>query len=316
MRFLLRSRLRESGGRAPIIRWSRRSWTRAAGGAPCSPRRGPGRTSGSSSRCSRSSAASSTRWSCSARTPRRSGTSTPARSCGARAWRPSSRASFVTARCEGSDGDGAAPVRPIAYGLALAVCLLPYVVVWVAFEAFDGRQITGAFAKAGLPPTLTGPAGVLAIGLIVLPLDQPRERGWRGDWLAGVPRPAHARVARLHRHEPAGRPHLGGVALSDQRRGLPAPSGQRAALVREHVLHVAGRRRRVHAHVAPAPVAQRVALDAAARLGQRVPGRALRPRTRETEATSYLTTEYGAAFAAMGCLLVVVFWSRRGDVPA
>ena len=40
----------------------------------------------------------------------------------------------------------------------------------------------------------------------------------------------------------------------------------------------------------------------------------LQAATRETEVTSYLTTEYGAAFAAAGCLLIVVFWIRRGEV--
>ena len=56
-------------------------------------------------------------------------------------------------------GWGRTRFYPIAYGLALVACLLPDVVVWVAFDAFDGRQTRWRPSKAGLPPALAGPAG-------------------------------------------------------------------------------------------------------------------------------------------------------------
>ena len=159
-------------------------------------------------------------------------------------------------------GWGRTRFYPIAYGLALAVCLLPYVVVWVAFDAFDGRQLAGVLREGGPPAGAGRPRGRARDRPDRAAPHQPRQRGWRGDRLAGIPRPADARPARLHRHEPARRSHLGGVALSDQRRGLPAPSAQRPALVRlnacwswslDACFTLLVHRRRVHAHVAPAP---------------------------------------------------------------
>ncbi len=204
---------------------------------------------------------------------------------------------------------------PIAYGLALAVCLLPYVVVWIAFDAFDGRQLAGAFAKGGLPPALTGPAGVLAIGLIVLPLTSlasaaGEEIGWRGFL---VPRmhallgftgtsllvgliwaawhyPINAAIFPLHRPD---------VPL------WYANACFTLLVIGAAFMHTWLRLR--SRSVWPSTL-----LHAAGNAFQGV----LQAATRETESTSYLTTEYGAAFAAMGCLLGVVFWSRRGEVEA
>ena len=210
-------------------------------------------------------------------------------------------------------GWGRTRYYPIAYGLALAVCLLPYVVVWVAFDAFDGRQLAGTFAKAGLPPALAGPAGVLAVGLIVLPLTSlvsaaGEEIGWRGFL---VPRmhtllgftgtsllvgliwaawhyPINAAVFPLHRPN---------VPL------WYANACFTLLVMGAAFMHTWLRLR--SRSVWPSTL-----LHASGNAFQGV----LQAATRETEATSYLTTEYGAAFAVMGCLLVVVFWSRRGEV--
>ena len=40
----------------------------------------------------------------------------------------------------------------------------------------------------------------------------------------------------------------------------------------------------------------------------------LQAATLETKVTSYLTTEYGASFAAVGCLLAFIFWRKRREV--
>jgi len=40
----------------------------------------------------------------------------------------------------------------------------------------------------------------------------------------------------------------------------------------------------------------------------------LQAATLETSITQYLTTEYGASFAAVGCLVALLFWSRRHEV--
>ena len=210
-------------------------------------------------------------------------------------------------------GWGRTRFYPIAYGLALAVCLLPYAIVWIAFGAFDGRQLAGTFAKAGLPAAWAGPAGVLAIGLIVLPLTSlvsaaGEEIGWRGFL---VPRmhallgftgtsllvgliwaawhyPINAAVFPLHRPD---------VPL------WYANACFTLLVIGAAFMHTWLRLR--SRSVWPSTL-----LHASGNAFQGV----LQAATRETEVTSYLTTEYGAAFAVMGCLLVVVFWSRRGEV--
>ena len=210
-------------------------------------------------------------------------------------------------------GWGRTRFYPIAYGLALVVCLLPYVVVWIAFDAFDGRQIAGAFAKAGLPLALTGPAGVLAIGLIVLPLTSlvsaaGEEIGWRGFL-----------VPRMHA--------LLGFTGTSLLVGLIWAAWHYPINVAVFPLH----RPNVPLWYANACFTLLVIGAAFMHTWLRLKSRSVWPSTllhasgnafqgvlqaatRETEVTSYLTTEYGAAFAAVGCVLVVVFWSRRGEV--
>jgi len=210
-------------------------------------------------------------------------------------------------------GWGRTRFYPIAYGLALAVCLLPYVVVWVAFDAFDGRQLAGTFAKAGLPPALAGPGGVLAVGLFVLPLTSlvsaaGEEIGWRGFL---VPR-MHALLGFTGTsvlvgliwaawHYP-----INAAVFPLHRPNVPlwyANACFTALVIGAAFMHTWLRLR--SRSVWPSTL-----LHASGNAFQGV----LQAATRETDATSYLTTEYGAVFAAMGCLLVAVFWSRRGDV--
>ena len=210
-------------------------------------------------------------------------------------------------------GWGRTRFYPIAYGLALAVCLLPYVVVWIAFDAFDGRQLAATFAKAGLPPALAGPAGVLAVGLIVLPLTSlvsaaGEEIGWRGFL---VPR-MHALLGFTGTsllvgliwaawHYP-----INAAVFPLHRPNVPlwyANTCFTLLVIGAAFMHTWLRLR--SRSVWPSTL-----LHASGNAFQGV----LQAATRETEVTSYLTTEYGAAFAAAGCLLVVVFWSRRGEV--
>jgi membrane protease YdiL (CAAX protease family) len=42
----------------------------------------------------------------------------------------------------------------------------------------------------------------------------------------------------------------------------------------------------------------------------------LQAATLENRLTSYLTTEYGASFAVVGCLVGLLFWRKRHEVQA
>ena len=73
----------------------------------------------------------------------------------------------------------------IAYGLAIALCLLPYLFVWFAFDAFSRSQFIEVLSKAGLPSALRGRAGLLVVVLVISPLtglisSAGEEIGWRG----------------------------------------------------------------------------------------------------------------------------------------
>jgi CAAX protease family protein len=73
----------------------------------------------------------------------------------------------------------------IAYGLAIALCLLPYLFVWFAFDAFSRSQFIEVLSKAGLPSALRGRAGLLLVVLVISPLtglisSAGEEIGWRG----------------------------------------------------------------------------------------------------------------------------------------
>jgi membrane protease YdiL (CAAX protease family) len=201
----------------------------------------------------------------------------------------------------------------IAYALAIAVCLTPYVVVWFAFDAFNGTALIEAFAKAGLPSALRSHAGMFGVVVVVLPLTglisaAGEEIGWRGflvprmHALMGFTRtsllvgiiwaawhyPINIAVSPLYR------PHVSlwysnacftlvviGVAFMHTWLRLRSKS-----LWPSTLFHAAGNAFQGVLQVA----------------------------TLETPVTSYLTTEYGASFAVVGCLLTFIFWRKRHEV--
>ena len=211
-------------------------------------------------------------------------------------------------------GDGAARgTTRLPTGWRSPCAWLPYVVVWVAFDAFDGRQLAGTLAKAGLPPALAGPAGVLAVGLIALPLTSlvsaaGEEIGWRGFL---VPR-MHALLGFTGTsllvgliwaawHFP-----INAAVFPLHRPSVPlwyANACFTLLVIGAAFMHTWLR-------LQSRSVWPSTLLHASGNAFQGV----LQAATRETEVTSDPTTEYGAAFAVMGCLLVVVFWRRRGEV--
>jgi membrane protease YdiL (CAAX protease family) len=201
----------------------------------------------------------------------------------------------------------------IAYGLAIAICLLPYLAVWFAFDAFSRSQLDETIARAGLPPALRSDAAWVAAVLIGLPLvglvsAAGEEIGWRGflvprmHSLVGFTRasvlvglvwaawhyPINAAVFPLHRpNVPLWYANacftLLVVGASFVHTWLRTRSN---SLWPSALFHAAGN-------------GFQSALQAA---------------TLETGVTSYLTTEYGASFAVAGCLVALAFW--RGSLRA
>jgi uncharacterized protein len=201
----------------------------------------------------------------------------------------------------------------IAYGLAIAICLPPYLVVWFAFDAFNGSQLVEAFAKAGFPPALRGHAGMLVVLLVGLPLvglvsAAGEEIGWRGFL---VPRmlvlvgftgtsllvgliwaawhyPINVAVSPLHRpNVPIWYSNacftLLVIGASFVHTWLRMRSN---SLWPSALFHAAGNGFQGFLQVA----------------------------TLETSVTSYLTTEYGGSFAVIGCLFAFLFWRKRHEV--
>ena len=155
----------------------------------------------------------------------------------------------------------------IAYGLAIALCLLPYLVVWFAFDAFSRSQRLRSSPRRGsLPARLRR----TACGRWHRP--SPPISGRRGSRLEGLSRPTDACARGLHPYEPARRSDLGGVALSHQHRGLSSVPLERTALVLERLFHTCRHRNQLHAHVASNPIAEPLALGLVPCRGQRVPG--------------------------------------------
>lgn len=202
---------------------------------------------------------------------------------------------------------------PIAYGLAIAVCLVPYLVVWLAFDAFSARQFGEAIAKAGLPSALRGPAGLALIILVVSPLTNlisatGEEIGWRGFL---VPR-LHSLVGFTGTsllvglvwaawHYPIN------VAVSPLYRPQ-VPLWYSNACFTLLVIGVS------FAHtwlrMRSSSLWPSALFHAAGNAFQGV----LQIATLENGVTSYLTTEYGASFAVVGCLLSFLFWRKRHEV--
>jgi len=203
----------------------------------------------------------------------------------------------------------------IAYGLAVAVCLLPYLLVWAGFAAFSRSQFVEALAKAGLPSFLQGRAGLLLVVLVVSPLTglvsaAGEEIGWRGFV---VPR-MHALVGFTSTsllvgliwaawHYPIN------VAVSPLHRpSVPLWYSNACftiVVIGVSFMHTWLRLR--SQSLWPSAL-----FHAAGNAFQGV----LQIATLETSVTSYLTTEYGASFAVVACLLAVFFWRKRHEVEA
>jgi uncharacterized protein len=210
-------------------------------------------------------------------------------------------------------GRGGKRYWPIAYGLAIALCLPPFAAVWVALDAFNGGQLAEALAKSGLPSALRGPAGMLLVVLVLMPLTNlvsaaGEEIGWRGFL---VPRlhslvgfagtslivglvwaawhfPINVAVSPLYRpHVPLWYSNacftLTVVGVSFMHTWLRMRSG---SFWPSALFHAAGN------------AFQGVLVVA----------------TLENSVTSYLTTEYGASFAVVGVLLILLFWRKRGEI--
>jgi uncharacterized protein len=212
-------------------------------------------------------------------------------------------------------GCGRARYWLIAYGLAIAVCLPPYLFVWFAFDAFSRSQFIEVLSRSVLPSALRGHAGLLVVVLVVSPLTgfisaAGEEIGWRGFL---VPR-MHALVGFT------GTSLLVGLIWAAWHYPINTAV---APLYRPDVplwysnacftLAVIGVS---FAHtwlrIRSRSLWPSVLFHAAGNAFQSV----LQAATLETGVTSYLTTEYGASFAVVGLLLAVLFLRQRHEFQA
>ena len=203
----------------------------------------------------------------------------------------------------------------IAYGLAIAVCLLPYVFVWFAFDAFSRRQLIDALSKAGLPSALRGRAGLLVVVLVISPLaglisSTGEEIGWRGFLVPRMHALVGFRITSLlvgliwaAWHYPIN------IAVSPLYRPN-VPLWYSNACFTMTVIGVS------FAHTWLRMRSQSLwpsaLLHAAGNSFQGV----LQAATLETSVTQYLTTEYGASFAVAGLLVAFLFWVQRQELHA
>jgi membrane protease YdiL (CAAX protease family) len=197
----------------------------------------------------------------------------------------------------------------VAYGLAVAICLPPYLLVWVAFDAFNGKQLVETFAKAGLP-SAWGHAGMIAAVLVFLPLTglvsaAGEEIGWRGFLVPRMQAIAGFSGTSLlvgliwaAWHYP-----INVAVFPLYRPDVPlwyANACFTLLVIGASFVHTWLRMR--SRSVWPSAL-----LHAAGNGFQSF----LQAATLETSVTSYVTTEYGAGFAVVACLVGLLFW-RRG----
>jgi len=203
----------------------------------------------------------------------------------------------------------------IAYGLAIALCLLPYLFVWFAFDAFSRSQLIEVLSKAGLPSALRGRAGLLVVVLVISPLtglisSAGEEIGWRGFL---VPR-MHAIVGFTGTsllvgllwaawHYPIN------IAVSPLYRPN-VPLWYSNACFTLTVIGISF----VHTwlRIRSQSLWPSALSHAAGNAFQGV----FQAATLETSVTSYLTTEYGASFAVAGILVAFLFWRKRHELDA
>ena len=201
----------------------------------------------------------------------------------------------------------------IAYGLAFVVCLLPYLFVWFAFDAFSRSQFIAVLSKAGLPSALRGRAGLLVVVLVISPLtglisSAGEEIGWRGFL---VPR-MQALVGFTGTsllvgliwaawHYPIN------IAVSPLYRPT-VPLWYSNVCFTLVVIGISF----IHTwlRIRSQSLWPSALFHAAGNAFQGV----LQAATLETSVTSYLTTEYGASFAVAGLLVAFLFWRKRHDV--
>jgi membrane protease YdiL (CAAX protease family) len=201
----------------------------------------------------------------------------------------------------------------IAYGVAVATCLLPYLVIWVWLGAFNGSALAAGQTNLGLPSGPLGTLGLLPLVLVVSPLigligALGEEIGWRGFL---VPR-MHSLMGFTRTslvvgliwaawHYPI---NMAVFPLYRPQVSLWYANGCFTLLVvGASFMHTWLRMR--SESLWPS------ALGHAA--GNAFQG-SLQALTLETSVTSYLTTEYGASFAVVGCLLAFLFWRKRHEV--
>ena len=203
----------------------------------------------------------------------------------------------------------------IAYGLAIALCLLPYLFVWFAFDAFSRSQLIEVLSKAGLPSALRGRAGLLVVVLVISPLtglisSAGEEIGWRGFL---VPR-MHALVGFTSTsllvgliwaawHYPIN------IAVSPLYRPN-VPLWYSNACFTLLVIGISF----MHTwlRIRSQSLWPSALCHAAGNAFQAV----FQAATLETSVTSYLTTEYGASFAVAGILVAFLFWKQRHKFQA
>jgi membrane protease YdiL (CAAX protease family) len=201
----------------------------------------------------------------------------------------------------------------IAYALALGGCLLPYLSVWFAFDAFSRSQLVEALATMRSPFGLGDRAGWLVVVLVISPLiglvgAAGEEIGWRGYL---VPR-MHALVGFTGSSLLVGlmwaawHCPINVAVFPLYRRNVPlwyANACFTLLVIGVSFAHTWLRLR--SQSLWPSAV-----LHAAGNAFQGV----LQVATLETSVTSCLTTEYGASFAVVGCLAGVFFWQKRHEV--
>ena len=203
----------------------------------------------------------------------------------------------------------------IAYGLAIALCLLPYLFVWFAFDAFSRSQLIEVLSKAGLPSALRGRAGLLVVVLVISPLtglisSAGEEIGWRGFLVPRMhPIVGFTGTSLLVGLLWAAWHYPINIAVSPLYRPN-VPLWYSNTCFTLTVIGISF----VHTwlRIRSQSLWPSALFHAAGNTFQGV----LQAATLETSVTSYLTTEYGASFAIAGLLVAFLFWKQRHEFQA